>query len=1015
MASYCSRAVALAAVILAAGIHVTNAQNANDFLNTLGGIIQQAVRQAAQTEWQKLPPSEMVCLDQRLHQQGGSVNDAINRGVSPTDPRLSQLRASCRAASTAVSPANTNASDIETLSSKPTFDCAKARRLTALMVCLDEAGARADWDLSSAYWARFFSLPQSDQQAFDQAQQRWLDALNITCQSRPQSQQGQCILSAYQNRAAGYRSQLNDEDVLAESRLTPEQHAKIQQSLVTLALLNDAPDGEFGPNTRAAIKRFQANSGAVETGFLTAQQREQLLQAKTNEGLTGTGHFGDNPMTMFSTLPVCQVADPTGTPLNVRTTPNGGEITDTMSNGTQVRLLRTEQDSRGKNWSQIELVGNGRTLGWVYRDYVDCTGNAAKMASQQLQPLPPPAMPTAVPAPLSSSPSIPPAASVQNTGASACDLYAASEYDTQRKSVGVPFDKIDFRLAVPACEAAVRQFPDDSRLNYQLGRAYQKAGNFAAAINQYRKAAEQGSALAQNNIGVMYQNGLGVPKDFGQAVALYRKAAEKGLAPAQSALGFMYENGLGVPKDLNEAVTWYRKAADQGFALAQNKLQQLSAAREGTQQGSVAASPPQSTTAASGSQQSRLPPGAVGIFAIRTPSGYVTAVGGGGIQGPNSLRTNAKVVGDWETFTLINLGADQYAIQTFNGNYLTAVFGGGVGNDAIHTDATKIGGFERFTLFDQGGGSYAIRTMKGTFLTAVNGGGIGGSGAFQTLATIIREWEKFAFEHVGPPTAESRAVTPLQVPATTPVSQTLQTELSESPEQRFARVLFDFWMSNWCLRTNLQLKTTEGCAEVIHNPHNLGVFAGEYKLDVLSPKDCELTIQERYQRPRDADLRKTWDGQIQGQYVVGQSIAFSLSGIAPDLFRPGIIVVFKFPYQQGPVRKVLTAASSNGNWTEKWVQLPIQPSMVDVGGLTQAAKDEAYGKAYSEWLQKIGEEVGVDAQRLNLEHAAMPGSFVIPVDFIFDKQTGSTLVGIPLNQSTDLVDLLKRLIAKCKR
>jgi hypothetical protein len=89
--------------------------------------------------------------------------------------------------------------------------------------------------------------------------------------------------------------------------------------------------------------------------------------------------------------------------------------------------------------------------------------------------------------------------------------------------------------------------------------------------------------------------------------------------------------------------------------------------------------------------------------------------------------------------------------------------------------------------------------------------------------------------------------------------------------------------------------------------------------------------------------------------------------------------------------------------------------MVDVGGLTQAAKDEAYGKAYSEWLQKIGEEVGVDAQRLNLEHAAMPGSFVIPVDFIFDKQTGSTLVGIPLNQSTDLVDLLKRLIAKCKR
>jgi peptidoglycan hydrolase-like protein with peptidoglycan-binding domain len=87
---------------------------------------------------------------------------------------------------------------------------------------------------------------------------------------------------AYHSRAAGYRSQLS-EDALAESRLTPEQHAKIQQSLVTLGFLDDTPNGEFGPNTRTAIKKFRAQSGADEVGFLTPKQREQLLRGNRTD------------------------------------------------------------------------------------------------------------------------------------------------------------------------------------------------------------------------------------------------------------------------------------------------------------------------------------------------------------------------------------------------------------------------------------------------------------------------------------------------------------------------------------------------------------------------------------------------------------------------------------------------------------------------------------------------------------------------------------------------------------
>jgi hypothetical protein len=44
----------------------------------------------------------------------------------------------------------------------------------------------------------------------------------------------------------------------------------------------------------------------------------------------------------------------------------------------------------------------------------------------------------------------------------------------------------------------------------------------------YRAAAEQGLAEAKNNIGVMYQDGLGVEHDFAKAANWYRAAADQG-------------------------------------------------------------------------------------------------------------------------------------------------------------------------------------------------------------------------------------------------------------------------------------------------------------------------------------------------------------------------------------------------------------------------------------------------------------------------------------------------------
>ena len=236
-------------------------------------------------------------------------------------------------------------------------------------MCFDEAGASTDWDLTSAYWARYFSLPEGERQSFDQGQQDWLDSLNRKCPKAQNPQQ--CVLAAYHSRAASYRSKLVG-DALAESRLSPQQHARIQQSLVNSGYLNDSPDGKFGSNTRSAIRQFNAQSGETKGDFLTAEQRAELLQ-----GSPSTGH------------PSCHVKDPTDTPLNVRDTPNGA-VVDTLTNGTALKVLGTKQDSRGRDWALITRPGEDQALGWAFRDYIDCS--PAETATPT-QPIPPPPQP----------------------------------------------------------------------------------------------------------------------------------------------------------------------------------------------------------------------------------------------------------------------------------------------------------------------------------------------------------------------------------------------------------------------------------------------------------------------------------------------------------------------------------------------------------------------------------------------------------------------------------------------
>jgi uncharacterized protein len=83
--------------------------------------------------------------------------------------------------------------------------------------------------------------------------------------------------------------------------------------------------------------------------------------------------------------------------------------------------------------------------------------------------------------------------------------------------------------------------------------------NVAEAVKWLNKAAEQGDADAQHELGLIYDTGLGLPqvpqdkiaasKWYAVAIKGYREAAEQGKADAEYNLGIMYNGGNGVPKN----------------------------------------------------------------------------------------------------------------------------------------------------------------------------------------------------------------------------------------------------------------------------------------------------------------------------------------------------------------------------------------------------------------------------------------------------------------------------------
>lgn len=116
----------------------------------------------------------------------------------------------------------------------------------------------------------------------------------------------------------------------------------------------------------------------------------------------------------------------------------------------------------------------------------------------------------------------------------------------------------------------------DKHAQMWLGASFEQGRfgkiDFQEALKWFRKAAAQGDPDAQVCLGQMYEDGEGVQQNYVMAAKLYRKAAEHvpdlgGAGQGRNNLGLLYLNGLGVPKDCVRAYMWFSLTGSQNNLL----------------------------------------------------------------------------------------------------------------------------------------------------------------------------------------------------------------------------------------------------------------------------------------------------------------------------------------------------------------------------------------------------------------------------------------------------------------
>lgn len=134
-------------------------------------------------------------------------------------------------------------------------------------------------------------------------------------------------------------------------------------------------------------------------------------------------------------------------------------------------------------------------------------------------------------------------------------LALASRAEAALQSVAPPSEQSDPDRPPPA---------DDAQCTTCDGMRLLRLGDYGRAMHVFQLRAAAGDLVATNEIGRMYEQGLGVPIDYDRARHYYTVVMKAGGGAGMASLGLMYERGHGVAVDYAQARRYYALAKDAG-------------------------------------------------------------------------------------------------------------------------------------------------------------------------------------------------------------------------------------------------------------------------------------------------------------------------------------------------------------------------------------------------------------------------------------------------------------------
>ncbi|RYE08517.1 MAG: sel1 repeat family protein [Hyphomicrobiales bacterium] len=146
----------------------------------------------------------------------------------------------------------------------------------------------------------------------------------------------------------------------------------------------------------------------------------------------------------------------------------------------------------------------------------------------------------------------------------ACARLAA--HPQEEIGVSAAFESLATSDALPVCQQAHAEAPDDAATTYRLGRVFAAKGSHLEAAQFFLEAALAGYPMAQAAYSAILREGRGVQWDPVASLTWLKRAADQGHAGSQLELGTLYLDGLGVAPDVDKAEQAYLAAASHGLA-----------------------------------------------------------------------------------------------------------------------------------------------------------------------------------------------------------------------------------------------------------------------------------------------------------------------------------------------------------------------------------------------------------------------------------------------------------------